>query len=82
MPDSAEIRDGDLVLVSRAGLYVAWVHRAGARELFIEPCDRAIPDRRVRIDDVQAVYRQIGRPVRVDGRLRPSPRQLRFEDVE
>jgi hypothetical protein len=52
---AVEIRDGDLVLVSRAGLYVAWVHRAGARELVIEPCDRSIPDRRVRIDEVEAV---------------------------
>jgi hypothetical protein len=29
----ADIRDGDLVLVSRGDTYVAWVQRAGAREL-------------------------------------------------
>lgn len=43
------------MLVHRGGVYVAWVQRAGARELVIQPCDRAIPDRRVRVDEVQAV---------------------------
>jgi hypothetical protein len=82
MADPVEIRDGDLVLVNRAGLYVAWVQRAGARDLVIEPCDRSILDGRVRIDEVQAVYRFAGSPARTDGRLRPSPRQLRFDDVD
>jgi hypothetical protein len=80
--EPVEIRDGDLVLVNRAGLYVAWVQRAGARDLVIEPCDRSITDTRVRIDEVQAVYRLAGRPVRIEGRLRPAPRQLRFDDVD
>ena len=82
MPDPVEIRDGDLVLVNRAGLYVACVQRAGARHLVIEPCDRTVSDSRVRIDEVQAVYRLAGRPARVDGRLRPSPRQLSFDDAD
>ena len=81
--EPADIRDGDLVLVNRAGLYVAWVQRAGARDLVIEPCDRTIPDSRVRIDEVQAVYRHVGSPgPPAAGRLRPSPRQLSLDDVE
>ena len=82
MAESVEIRDGDIVLVNRAGLYFAVVQRAGARDLVIEPCDRTIGDSRVRIDEVQAVYRLAGRPARVDGRLRPGPRQLSLDDVD
>jgi hypothetical protein len=77
--DVVQIRSGDLVLVRRGGLYVAWVQRAGAREVAIERCDRSIPDRRVRVDEVQAVYRMVGRPG-LQQRLRPSPRQLRLDD--
>jgi hypothetical protein len=80
MAEPVEIRDGDLVLVRRAGLYVAWVQRAGARDLVVEPCDRSIPDNRVRIDEVQAVYRLAGRPRQADGRLQPAPRQLSLDD--
>jgi hypothetical protein len=80
--EPAEIRDGDLVLVSRSGLYVAWVQRAGAREVVIEPCDRSIRDRRVRIDEIEAVDRDVGRPVHHNGRLRPSPGQLRLDDID
>ena len=61
--------------------YVAWVQRAGASTLMIAPCDQSIPDRRVRRDEVQAVYRLVGRPsLAATGRLRPSPRQLRLDD--
>ena len=80
MADEVDIRDGDLVLVSRGTTYVAWVQRAGAANLLISPCDRSIPDRRVRRDEIQAVYRRIGRPGTAPGRLRPSPRQLRLDD--
>ncbi|MEA2269661.1 MAG: hypothetical protein QOF29_4089 [bacterium] len=80
MRDPVEIRDGDLVMVSRAGLYVAVVQRAGVRDLVIEPCDPSIPDRRVRVDEVQTVYRNIGRPGVPPQRLRPSPRQLRLDE--
>ena len=82
MPEPVEIRDGDVVLVRRSGAYFAVVQRAGARVLAIEPCDRAIPDRRVRVDEVAAVYRRIGRPARNDERLRPSPRQLTLDEVD
>jgi hypothetical protein len=82
MPDQVGIQDGDVVLVRRSGAYFAVVQRAGARVLVIEPCDRAIPDRRVSIDEVAAVYRRIGRPTRNDGRLRPSQRQLTLDDVD
>ena len=81
MAEPVEIRDGDVVLVRRGGAYFAVVQRAGASVLVIEPCDRAIPDRRVRVDEVAAVYRQVGPPARTEGRLRPSPRQLRLDDV-
>jgi hypothetical protein len=80
MAEPVEIHDGDLVLVKRAGVYVAWVQRAGARDLVIEPCDRSIPDSRVRIDEVEAVYRLAGRPRQTDGRLQPAPRQLSLDD--
>jgi hypothetical protein len=81
MADPVTVKDGDLVLVRRGGLFIAWVQRASARELIIEPCDRAIPDRRIRIDEVAAVYRHVGRPGPVPGRLRPSPRQLRLDET-
>jgi hypothetical protein len=81
MADPADIRDGDLVLVSRGPTYVAWVRHAGARDVIIAPCDPTIPDRRVRRKGVQAVYRLVGRPGPAPtGRLRPSPRQLRLDD--
>lgn len=83
MADSVDIQDGDLVLVRRGGVYVAWVQRAGARHVVVEPCDRSIRDRRVRVDDIVAVYRRVGSPAQPrDGRLKPSPRQLRLEDIE
>jgi hypothetical protein len=80
MADPADIHDGDLVLVRRSGLSVAWVRRASGRHVAIEPCDRSIADRRVRIDEIATVYRRIGRPAQpTDERLRPSPRQLRLD---
>jgi hypothetical protein len=80
MAEPVEIRDGDLVMVGRAGLYIAVVLRAGARDLVIEPCDPSIPDKLVRLDEVRAVYRNIGRPAAPEQRLRPSPRQLRLDE--
>jgi hypothetical protein len=79
--EPVEILDGDLVLVARHGLYVAWVRRTGPRHLAIEPCDRSIRDRRVRREEIRAVYRNVGRPAAAGGRLRPSPRQLRLDDA-
>jgi hypothetical protein len=42
------------------------------------PCDPALPDRRVRISEVTAVYRHIGAPAGPPRQLRPSP-QLRLD---
>lgn len=80
MSDPVEIREGDLVMVTRGGVYVAWVHRAGPRDVVIQPCDPSIEDRRVSIDEITAVYRLAGRPAAAPKRLRPSPRQLRLDD--
>ena len=81
MAEPADIRNGDLVLVARRGVFVAWVRRAGPRLLVIEPCDRSITDRRVRRSEVRAVYRHVGAPDAATDRLRPSPRQLRLDDL-
>ena len=82
MPDPAEIRDGDIVQVHRVELYFARVERAGARDLVIQPLDPRIGDRRVRVEEVRRVYRDVGAPGAAPARLLPSPRQLRFEDVD
>jgi hypothetical protein len=80
--DPAEIRDGDIVQVHRLELYYAVVERAGARDLVVTPLNPRIGDRRVRVDEVRRVYRDVGAPGAPPGRLLPSPRQLRFEDFD
>ena len=82
MADPVEIRDNDIVLVHRVELYYARVERAGARDLVVEPLDPRVPDRRVRVAEVKAVYRFVGAPTTAPARLRPSPRQLRLDDVD
>jgi hypothetical protein len=80
--DAAEIHDGDIVQVHRVELYYAVVERAGARDLVVTPLNPRIGDRRVRVDEVRRVYRDVGVPGAAPGRLLPSPRQLRFEDFD
>ena len=82
MPDPAEIRDGDIVQVHRVELYYARVERAGARNVVIQPLDPRISDRRVRIEEIKRVFRDVGMPAAAPGRLLPSPRQLRFDDLD
>ena len=82
MPDPVEIRAGDIVRVRRVELYYAVVERAGPRDLAIRPLDPRIRDSRVRIEEVERVFRDIGSPAPPPARLRPSPRQLRFDDVD
>jgi hypothetical protein len=78
MPEPVSVQDGDVVMVRRGRTFVALVQRASATELAVVPCDPAIPDRRVRISEVTAVYRNIGAPGTPPKRLRPSP-QLRLD---
>jgi hypothetical protein len=80
--DPAEIHDGDIVQVHRVELYYAVVERAGARDLVVTPLNPRIGDRRVRVDEVRRVYRDVGAPGAPPVRLLPSPRQLRFEDFD
>ncbi len=82
MPGPAEIRDGDIVLIHRVELYYARVERAGARNVVIQPLDPRISDRRVRIEEIKRVFRDFGMPAAAPGRLLPSPRQLRFDDLD
>ena len=72
MADPVEIRGGDIVQVHRIELYYA---RAGA-------LDPRIPDRRVRVEEVKRVFRDVGVPGGAPARLLPSPRQLRFDDFD
>jgi hypothetical protein len=72
MAGSVTVQDGDLVMVRRGGTYVAIVQRARATELAIMPCDPTIPDRRIKVTEVIAVYRNIGAPADPPRRLRPS----------
>ena len=76
--DPVRVQDGDPVLVRRAPAFYAVVHRASATELAVMPCNPAVPDRRVRVSEVAAVYRNIGAPSPPPRRLRPSP-QLRID---
>ena len=78
MSEPVTVQAGDVVLVRRKVTFLAVVQRASATELAIMPCDPALPDRRVRIGEVSAVYRNIGAPGAVPRRLRPSP-QLRLD---
>ena len=82
MPGAAEIRDGDIVQIHRVELYFARFERAGARDVVIQPLNPRIPDRRVRVEEIRRVFRDVGIPRPVPGRLLPSPRQLRFDDVD
>ena len=83
MPDPAEIRDGDIVLVRRVELFYAVVERAGARDVVVRPLDPRIRDRRVRVEEIRRVFRDVGAPAAAaPGRLLPSPRQLRFDDFD
>jgi hypothetical protein len=82
MADPVEIRGGDIVQVHRVELYYARVERAGPRDVVIQPLDPRIPDRRVRVEEVKRVFRDVGVPVGAPVRLLPSPRQLRFDDFD
>ncbi len=82
MPDPVEIQAGDIVQVQRVELYYARVERAGARDLVITPLDPRVADRRIRVSEVKRVFRDAGTPATAPARLRPSPRQLRLEDLE
>jgi hypothetical protein len=48
----------------------------------IQPLDPRIPDRRVRVEEVKRVFRDVGVPAGAPARLLPSPRQLRFDDFD
>ena len=50
--------------------------------MVIQPLDPRIPDRRVRVEEVKRVFRDVGVPVGAPVRLLPSPRQLRFDDFD
>jgi hypothetical protein len=78
MSEPVTVQTGDVVMVRRAGTFLAVVQRASATELAIMPCDPAVPDRRVRVGEIVAVYRNIGAPGRPPRRLSPSP-QLRLD---
>jgi hypothetical protein len=80
--EPGEIRAGDIVQVHRVELYYARVGRAGAREVVIQPLNPRSPDRRVRVEEIRRVFRDVGVPRAVPGRLLPSPRQLRLDDVD
>jgi hypothetical protein len=80
--DPVETRDGDIVLVHRVELYYARVERAGAREVVIQPLNPRIPDRRVRVEEIRRVFRDVGTPSAAPRHLLPSPRQLRFDDLD
>jgi len=82
MAEPVEIRGGDIVQVHRVELYYARVERAGARDVVIQPLDPRIPDRRVRVEEVKRVFRDVGVPAGAPARLLPSPRQLRFDDFD
>ena len=82
MADPVDIRGGDIVQVHRVELYYARVERAGPRDVVIQPLDPRIPDRRVRVEEVKRVFRDVGVPVGAPVRLLPSPRQLRFDDFD
>ena len=82
MADPVEIRGGDIVQVHRVELYSARVARAGPRDVVIQPLDPRIPDRRVRVEEVKRVFRDVGVPGGAPARLLPSPRQLRFDDLD
>ena len=78
MSEPVRVQAGDVVMVRRRKPFLAVVQRASASELTIVPCDPALPDRRVRVGEVSAVYRNIGAPSAPPRRLRPSP-QLRLD---
>jgi hypothetical protein len=80
--EEVEIRDGDIVQVRRVELYYARVERAGARDVVIQPLDPRIADRRVRLTEITRVFREIGVPGSAPLRLRPSPRQLRLDELD
>jgi hypothetical protein len=78
MAEAVTVQAGDVVIVRRRTTFFAVVQRASATELVVMPCDPALPDRRVRITEVAAVYRNVGVPGAPPRRLRPSP-QLRLD---
>jgi hypothetical protein len=81
MADGLELRSGDLVLVRRATTFFAVVTNCTARQVAIEPCDQAVPDRLIRPGEILQIYRPVGRPADPPSRrLRPSPRQLRLDE--
>ena len=82
MPEPVGIRDGDIVQVDRAGLYYARVAHAGARDLVIQPLDPRVADRRVRLTEIRRVFRDVGAPGGSPLRVTPSPRQLRFDELD
>ena len=73
MADPVEIRGGDIVQVHRVELYYARVERAGPRDVVIQPLDPRIPDRRVRVEEVKRVFRDVGVPGRRAGAAAPLP---------
>ena len=82
LSEPVDIRDGDIVQVHRVELYYARVERAGARDVVIQPLDPRIQDRRIRLGEITRVFREIGAPGAPPLRLRPSPRQLRFDALD
>jgi hypothetical protein len=78
MAEPVTVQAGDVVMVRRKTTFFAVVQRATATELIVMPCDPALPDRRVRVTEIAAVYRNVGAPGAPPRRLRPSP-QLRLD---
>ncbi len=80
MEPEVQVRSGDVVLVSRVETYFAQVQRVDGRRVTITPCDRAIRDRLIRVEEIKRVYRAVGHATAHPRRLRPSPRQLRLDE--
>ena len=73
MPESVEIREGDIVQIQRVELYYARVEPAGARGVVIQPLDPRIADRRVRIAEIKRVFREVGPPAAAPARVAHAP---------
>lgn len=80
MPDPVQIRDGDVVLINRRGVFFAVVRRVSPRRISIEPMEPRRRDRSVTAEEIVTVYRALGAPAPPPRRLRPSPQQLRLDE--
>jgi hypothetical protein len=78
MTERVTVKAGDVVMIGRARTFFAVVERASATELAVMPCDPRVPDRRVKVSEVLAVYRNVGKPAAPPRKLRPSP-QMRLD---